>query len=586
MSDPGAGRPTGIEPTGHEPRHRAGRRRFRVGLVVLAILALAAIWTTWELFVAASSLRAAEPTLRTALAHAREGDLPAAERSLTEAGDDLHTAARAAGSPPLRLLSWVPIIGPNVDALREGSVAGDLAVNQAARPLLGSLDRIRAAQDTAPEGTVALAAIDQERGIVSDARAAVHAAAQGLSSVDPGALFAFRDRFAELQTQAATADELAGHAADLYGELPAALGSEGPRTYLLVFQNQSEERATGGLIGSWATLDLDQGRLSLADTGSNDEFEVAPTELPADITDAAGVYGDDLSLIYNVNLSPDFPVAAKILTSFWADHDLGQVDGVVAITPRTLARMLAVTGPMEVSGGPQLTADNAESFLQGDVYAEYPNDVTARTEYLNRVTAGLFATVMARGFGDDAMIGALVDSARSGDLQAWLADPEAQQALRSFEFSGALPPPSDDTVRFYLTNADASKLGEFVHPTVTTWCEGGTATLGVDFGYSPPARVDPYVRGGSDGLTHVVTMALYLPPTRGIEQLTIDGQPVSMATGTEGGWQVARFDVSMPPGATTHVRAALSGLSTLPGVASQPLRHQPELPEAGGDCQG
>ena len=38
-------------------------------------------------------------------------------------------------------------------------------------------------------------------------------------------------------------------------------GADGPRDYLLVFQNNAEIRATGGLPGSWARLHAEDGKL-------------------------------------------------------------------------------------------------------------------------------------------------------------------------------------------------------------------------------------------------------------------------------------------------------------------------------------
>ena len=38
------------------------------------------------------------------------------------------------------------------------------------------------------------------------------------------------------------------------------LGGDGPRNYLLVFQNNAEIRATGGLPGSWAEVHAEDGK--------------------------------------------------------------------------------------------------------------------------------------------------------------------------------------------------------------------------------------------------------------------------------------------------------------------------------------
>src|SRR4028118_1271700 len=50
--------------------------------------------------------------------------------------------------------------------------------------------------------------------------------------------------------------------------LPPMLGAGGKRTYLVLFQNTAEIRATGGIPGSVATLTADKGALSLKSEGT------------------------------------------------------------------------------------------------------------------------------------------------------------------------------------------------------------------------------------------------------------------------------------------------------------------------------
>lgn len=564
------------------PPDQRKRRRVRIRVIVAAVVVLLAGWTAWELFVAVSAARAAETTLRSAVESARAGDLAAAQRQLTGAGADLSRSADAAASPPVRVLSWLPVLGPNIDALREGTRAGDLLVNDAAVPLLDAVDRLRAAQRSAPAGQLNVDAIAAEQGTVASAAAAVHAASAGVQQIEPSELFAYREEFASLQDALATADESVAEVSRLTAHLPALLGADGPKTYLLAFQNQGEERPTGGLIGSWGTITVDHGQIALSETGSNDDFGQMSIAMPEGIDDAKTLYGDDLTLIYNINLSPDFPVAGKILSAVWESAGKARPDGVIAITPRTMAAILSVTGPLTVPGGPELSADNAEHYLQAGIYEDYPNGDRARNDYLNLVTKAIFATAMLQGFGSDALLTALVDTARSGDIKIWLADPEAQAALATFSVSGALPPPAGQDVRFYLTNSDGSKLGEYVRPTVVTTCAADGPELSLSFEYTPPSRVDSYALGTAGARTpatlHTVLLSLYVPPSRGIDRVSVNGQQVQLAVGTERGWNVARVPLEFQPGSTTSVVAELTGDRSRPGVRTQPLRHPTSLP--------
>src|SRR4029078_8331162 len=66
---------------------------------------------------------------------------------------------------------------------------------------------------------------------------------------------------------AVDADPSSPHAV-LATKLPPPMrGADGKRTYLVMFQNNAEIRATGGLPGAFATLTADHGRLSLHSQG-------------------------------------------------------------------------------------------------------------------------------------------------------------------------------------------------------------------------------------------------------------------------------------------------------------------------------
>src|SRR6202012_4546893 len=80
-----------------------------------------------------------------------------------------------------------------------------------------------------------------------------------------------------------------GNAARL---LPSMLGADGPRNYLLLFQNTAELRATGGVPGALALLHTDGGRVTLAAQTSAAEFrEFDPPVMKLPI-ETAGLYGE------------------------------------------------------------------------------------------------------------------------------------------------------------------------------------------------------------------------------------------------------------------------------------------------------
>src|SRR5690606_14461807 len=63
--------------------------------------------------------------------------------------------------------------------------------------------------------------------------------------------------------------------------LPPTLGSEGPRTYVVMFQNPAESRALGGGALSFAVMRVDNGHIDLEDSfpASTGNFQHYPTSV-------------------------------------------------------------------------------------------------------------------------------------------------------------------------------------------------------------------------------------------------------------------------------------------------------------------
>ena len=99
------------------------------------------------------------------------------------------------------------------------------------------------------------------------------------------------------------------------------LGADGPRSYLLAFQNPAESRGTGGLVGGYGVLTADHGKLSVETLGTDSDLtglKTVPSELGPDY---AALWGQDPALWVNSNESPHFPYGAQIWLDAWqAQH--------------------------------------------------------------------------------------------------------------------------------------------------------------------------------------------------------------------------------------------------------------------------
>jgi hypothetical protein len=95
--------------------------------------------------------------------------------------------------------------------------------------------------------------------------------------------------------------------------LSPMLDADGPRTYLVVFQNNAEARGTGGLIGAYAVSSASKGAATEERLGSVADLKSLTAPALNLGADYQALCGADPSLWVNVNMSPHFPYAAQLM---------------------------------------------------------------------------------------------------------------------------------------------------------------------------------------------------------------------------------------------------------------------------------
>jgi len=146
---------------------------------------------------------------------------------------------------------------------------------------------------------------------------------------------------------------------------PSLLGGDGPRTYLVIAQNNHELRATGGFISGVGELRVDKGvivSLGFDDSYAVDNLEVAHELTPPNFQWT--LYGE-LWFFRDANWDPDFPTSARRAMEIY-ERDRGvKADGVIALDLEGLRLLLEAVGPIAVEGiEEKVTGANVNQVLQ------------------------------------------------------------------------------------------------------------------------------------------------------------------------------------------------------------------------------
>ncbi|WP_295852952.1 DUF4012 domain-containing protein [uncultured Microbacterium sp.] len=577
------------------PSSRAGSLFAGAVMTVLILGLLATAWIGVRAAAAYGHLRAAESAVATSASSL--DDPSTAISTLTSVGAETSAARALTSDPVWTLAETLPWVGPQLAAVSTTTAAVDTAVSHALAPLSAasaglSVDALRPVDGVIDVNRIAAIAPAAE-----SARAGLAHAADDVAAIDRAPLIG---RVADAVSQSAQMLRRAADAADALSRatrlVPAMLGADGPRSTLVLFQNNAEWRSLGGVVGAVAQLDTHDGRMTLTAQASSADFAAmgdAPVvDLPADVL---GIYDTrPARFIQNTTQVPDFSVGAPVAREMWRRLSGSTVDSVVTLDPVTLSYLLRATGPVTLPSGDQLTADNAVSLLLSDVYKRFP-DPRAQDAFFQSASASVFQSLAEGRFDPAALIDAVSRAGAERRLLVWNADAGEQAILNGTTLQGALP--TSDSARstfgVYLNDGTGSKMDYYLRPDVeTAWCGDDRASLHVSLRNDAPdaASLPRYVTGGGDygvpvgeALTGVY---VYLPP--GAEPVdrrttTTGATAPGFADGVHDGRYVVKWSAQVGPGQSAELDLEVKMTRTpVLDAVSTPTRDSGDVPRTGG----
>ncbi|HVQ95036.1 MAG TPA: DUF4012 domain-containing protein [Mycobacteriales bacterium] len=569
---------------------RPGRPARLVLLAGVLLVAAVAGWLLLRGLQARSELVAARADMRTIQAELLAGSPEQARPALADARRRASRARKLTDDPVWRLAAGVPYLGGTPAAVRTvAGVADELTAR--ALPALVDAGAALAPDRLRPGGDrVAVAAFTRAQPAVAQAAGAVATARSRLDALGTGWLprpvaAAVTDAGTELAAAASTLDSV-GRAARL---APALLGAAGPRRYLLVFQNNAEARGTGGLPGLYALLSVRNGQITVDRLGSNTDLRGAD-RLPVDLgPEYAAQWGQDPALWPNSNLDPSFPNAARIWLALWQRQTGQRLDGALATDPVAVGYLLAVTGPIRLPTGEQVTGGNVVPLTMRQVYSRFaPGEPQNR--YLRTVARSAVTALLATPAQPRALLDALARAGRERRLVIYSSHPGEERDLVAAGLGGTLPDAAGSYAYVVVNNVAGNKMDYYLHRSVGYAggrCLAGRrdsrVTIRFGNGASAAGALPAYVtQRGDTGLTRVQSAAagsvvalvsVYGPRQAGIVRATLDGRPLGVTALPAAGRPVWSFPLVVPPGRWRTVVLDIHepGSAAAPVVPVQPL---------------
>lgn len=476
-----SGSVTPAEPPGQKPaRRRAGCLLLAAGLLLVG--GWAAV-TAVQLYGHGRSLlghlRALEVLAAGDLSSLDMAALAGAGEHLGGMRRDLEGIDARLGPLPRagRLLAWVPGYGGDLAAapdLLDLAVGVSQAGDGTFQALSPALDLLEGGADGSPAllsaGEKMLPLLVEAGPALEQARADLGAVEQARERIDAAAL---SPRVAGLVARLDGILPLFGAAVDGALLLPDLLGADGPRTYLVIAQNNQELRATGGFISGVGELRVAGGRLEGSTGGQGgldfrDSYAVDNLAVPHEVApdDFQHVLMGDLIFFRDANWDPDFATSARRALEIYARDQGVEADGVVALDLSALRLLVDAAGPLTVAGVVEpVDGGNVMRVIQGQWSQPVGSDGEDwwlhRKDFMGDVAAALIGRLREpQGVDPAALVSAVKRALDEKHLLVYLPDPEAAALLRARNWDGALPAPglAGDFLMLVDSNAGFNKV--------------------------------------------------------------------------------------------------------------------------------
>ncbi|PIR03502.1 MAG: hypothetical protein COV59_04890 [Candidatus Magasanikbacteria bacterium CG11_big_fil_rev_8_21_14_0_20_39_34] len=359
----------------------------------------------------------------------------------------------------------LPIIGPQVESRQHILIAGEhLALGN--KYLVDGLDQINTNSELALTSKLVILREHMEASAVQ-----YKTALESLEHVGSEALpVEYQQSFEEFKLLFATFVDDMNDFSDLIDATTTIFGHDDFRRYLIVFQNDHEIRPTGGFMGSFATVDVQKGKLLHVDVPGGGTYDVQgqlnenyKPPVPLQLINTKWEFQD-------ANWFPDFPASAQKMQWFYRKTRGASTDGVIVLNSNLLSHILNVVGPITLDEyGVTFDGDNVLEKLQQYVEKDYDKEENKPKAIVGDLLEKIMDKVVHAGVVDMLqLLTQLHNGLENKDIQVYFNDPNIENKMGSFGWTGQIRQvPEDQDYLFVVnTNVGGSKSDAKIEQTI------------------------------------------------------------------------------------------------------------------------
>jgi len=393
------------------------------------------------------------------------GDIDGLGAVVTDIAQHTARAADLTGDPIWRVAEVLPWVGPNLEAVRVA--AAEASTLSAILP--DGLDALARLSDRPTDAMLDVEAMSAAGDVFERVTRESEEAEAALARLRHDQLVGpVANGVAKLQQAVAQVTPVADVLARAGHVLPTTLGADGERTILVMMQNPAELRSGGGITGSFAELSADSGSVSLIRQANSADFPIRETAV-ADVSDTTTeLYGDGVGrYVQNASMTPDYAVTGALVSAWWSGLTGRSPDTVISVDPFVLRALLEVTGPVEMSSGGSLSAENAISALLDDPYRTLSPE--AQDGMFSEAVEAVFHRLTSGSVDAIAFARAMEAPVAEGRVSVWSADGDERSLYADTILAGPAArqrAAGDGAFAVYFNDATGGKMAGYLNTSI------------------------------------------------------------------------------------------------------------------------
>ncbi|MCF7796108.1 DUF4012 domain-containing protein [Patescibacteria group bacterium] len=245
----------------------------------------------------------------------------------------------------------------------------------------------------------------------------------------------------------------------IFENMSDILGVENTARYLLLFQNNTELRPTGGFIGTYGILELEDAEIKtlkiedVYNLDKNSDIKIKPPKELERYLEIENLY------LRDANWDPDYVKSAKLIETLYKmeSEDERNFDGIIALNPVVLENILKIISEIEIDGK-VFTASNVIDLLNYETktgYIEKGYEEDERKKIIEDFSIVLKDKIFNSDLDTVKNISySILDSLYNKDILLYFENSNIQKIVKDYGFDGSIT----DTEYDYLSIFDANML--------------------------------------------------------------------------------------------------------------------------------